>query len=199
MYKENLKQGVSLTVIPSDKFKSNLLQVEIACPLLSKTATHNALLAKVLSRCCEAYPTLKLFNTALEELYAAELDAYVLKTGETQRLCFRLSCIENSYAYDGTDVLRGALSLMREMIFRPLLVECVYDKVGIFDEAVVESEKRNLREEIEALKEDKARYAAAACIKEMCKSETYSVPVQGSIGDLNRPHIAAKPLKKKGA
>ncbi len=168
-----LREGVSLTVLTTDKFKSNLLIVELRCPLRQETATHNSLLTNVLSRCCRRYPTLREFNIALEELYAADLDAYVSKTGEVQKVCFKLSCIENDYTYDGTDVLAGGMALLGAMIFDPLLEE------GAFPSRLVESEKKNLKEEIESIKDDKSRLALNRCVKHMCADEAYSVAVGG--------------------
>ncbi len=171
----SLREGVGLTVINADKFKSNLMIVELCCPLDFKTATHNSLITNVLSRCCMEYPTLRSFNIALEELYAADLDAYVSKKGEEQKVCFKLSCIENSYTYDGADVLAGGMRLLGEMIFNPLVED------GVFPEHVVESEKKILKEEIESLKDNKPRYALSRCVKNMCKDEPYSVATAGDV------------------
>lgn len=176
----NLREGVSLTVLNTDKFKSNLLIVELRCPLSKETATHNSLITNILSRCCRPYPTLREFNIALEELYAADLDAYVSKTGEVQKVCFKLSCIENDYTYDGADVLCGGMEMLGSMIFDPLLEN------GVFPEHVVVSEKKNLKEEIEALKDNKQRYALNRCIKNMCGDEAYSVATAGDADVLEK-------------
>lgn len=175
-----LREGVSLTVLNTDKFKSNLLIVELRCPLKKETATHNSLLTNVLSRCCSRYPTLKEFNIALEELYAADLDAYVSKTGEVQKVCFKLSCIENEYTYDGADVLGGGMELLGSMIFDPLTED------GAFSQYVVDSEKKNLKEEIESLKDNKQRYAVNRCVKNMCGDEAYSVAAVGDASVLDK-------------
>ena len=170
-----LREGVDLTVLSTDKFKSNLMIVELRCPLKKETATHNSLLTNVLSRCCSLYPTLRQFNIALEELYAADLDAYVSKIGEVQKVCFKLSCVENKYTYDGADVLAGGMRLLGEMIFNPLLEN------GVFPLQVVASEKKNLKEEIETLKDDKSRFALNRCVKNMCGEEAYSVATAGAV------------------
>ncbi|MBE6678196.1 MAG: insulinase family protein [Ruminococcaceae bacterium] len=183
-----LREGVSLTVLSTDKFKSNLMIVELRCPLKKETATHNSLITNVLSRCCREYPTLRQFNVALEELYAADLDAYVSKIGEVQKVCFKLSCIENKYTYDGADVLAGGMRLLGEMIFNPLLED------GVFPLNVVNSEKKNLKEEIEALKDDKSRFALNRCVKNMCPDEPYSVATAGDVEVLAA--ITPKELKE---
>ena len=184
----NLREGVDLTVLSTEKFKSNLMIVELRCPLRKETATHYSLITNVLSRCCRKYPTLREFNVALEELYAADLDAYVSKSGEVQKVCFKLSCIENSYTYDGADVLAGGMRLLGEMIFNPLLED------GAFSASVMESEKKNLKEEIEALKDDKARLALSRCIKNMCADEAFSVTTAGDTEMLQS--ISASELKE---
>lgn len=167
-------EGVNLTVIPTDKFKSNLMIVELRCPLRAETATHYSLLTNVLSRCCREYPSLRSFNIALEEMYAADVDAYVSKSGEVQRIRFKLSCIENAYTYDKSDVLAGAMHLLGAMIFDPLL-----DENGAFPDYVVESEKKNLKEEIQSIIDDKARFAISRLVRNMCSDESYSVAVAG--------------------
>jgi len=168
-----ISEGINLTVLPTDKFKSNLMIVELRCPLRAETATHYSLLTNVLSRCCREYPSLRSFNVALEELYAADVDSYVSKNGEVQRVRFKLSCIENDYTYDRSDVLAGAMRLLGAMIFDPLLDD------GVFPDYVVESEKKNLKEEIQSLKDDKGRFAITRCIRNMCADEAYSVAVGG--------------------
>ncbi len=169
-----LGNGVKLTTLNTDKFKSNLMTVELLCPLSEETATHNSLLTNVLSRCCALYPTLREFNIALEKLYAADLDAFVSRCGETQKICFKLSCIENRYTYDGMDVFEESMRLLGEMIFRPLLEN------GVFPEQIVDGERRNLREEIESVKDDQGRYAIRRCIETMCEGEPYAVNVGGN-------------------
>ncbi len=183
-----LDGGVKLTTLKTDKFKSNLMTVELLCPLSEDTATHNSLITNVLSRCCAMYPTLREFNIALEKLYAADLDAFVSKCGETQKVCFKLSCIENKYTYDGMDVFENAMMLLGEMIFKPLLEN------GVFPDSVVEGERRNLREEIESVKDDQGRYALRRCIETMCAEEPYSVNVGGDIKVLEG--ITAAELKQ---
>ncbi len=169
----SLCRGVSLTVLPTDKFKSNLMAVKLAVPLRAETATHYSLLTNVLSRCCAEFPTLQSFNTALEELYAADLDTCVEKAGEVQNICFKLSCIEDEYTYDGADVLAGSMRMLGLMIFDPLLED------GAFPRRIVESEKDHLKEEIGTLKEDKARLAMSKCLNLMCRDEAYRVSAVG--------------------
>lgn len=166
-------EGVTLSVIPFDKQKFNFMLITLAVPLRKETATHYSLLTKVLSRCCEEFPTLKSFNIALEELYAADLDAWVHRRGEVQYVCFRLSCMENEYTYDGADVLAGAMRLLGCMVFKPLL------EGGVFPSRIIEAEKKNLKEEIESIKEDKEQYAIGRCIYEMCKNEAFSTDFLG--------------------
>ncbi len=175
-----LANGVKLTTLKTDKFKSNLMTVELLCPLSEDTATHNSLLTNVLSRCCAMYPTLREFNIALEKLYAADLDAFVSKCGEVQKVCFKLSCIENAYTYDGMDVFENAMMLLGEMIFNPLLEN------GAFPEVIVDGERRNLKEEIESVKDDQGRYALRRCIETMCKDEPYAVNVGGNVSVLEK-------------
>ncbi len=183
-----LSNGVKLTTLNTDKFKSNLLRVELLCPLSEETATHNSLITNVLSRCCAMYPSLREFNIALEKLYAADLDAYVSKCGETQKLCFKLSCVENKYTFNGEDVFEQAMLLLGQMIFHPLLEN------GAFPQSIVDGERQNLREEIESVKDDQGRFALRRAIETMCEAEPYSVNTAGNTEILKK--ITAVELKE---
>src|SRR5690606_19873523 len=61
-----------------------------------------------------------------------------------------------------------------------------------FDEQIVEKEKRTLKQRIQAVFDDKMRYANLRLVQEMCKNEPYSVPVNGYLEDVDQ--INAKNL-----
>ena len=168
-----LKKGVELTALTTDKFKSSILKVYLLTELKEETASHNSLLVDVMSASCEKYPELKLLNRKLAELYDTVVTASVSKVGEADALSFTVSFLDGKYAFDGTDLLKECCEMLGEIIFHPLV------KDGAFDKAVVEREKKNLIDAIEAEKNNKSSYAVKRCIDVMCEGEAYSVSANG--------------------
>ena len=84
--KTEIKEGVILHKIDTDKFKTNLYAVFIATPLNRETVTKNALLTAILRRGTENLKSQELISKKLEEMYGAEFNCGVEKTGDNQIL-----------------------------------------------------------------------------------------------------------------
>ena len=70
-----LCKGVSLRMLGTDKFKTNLISVYIRLPLCRDTVTRAALIPSVLKRGTEKYPSMTQLSKRLEELYGATLSS----------------------------------------------------------------------------------------------------------------------------
>ena len=74
-----ISNGIRLHWLFDDRFKTNHLTVQFLVPLAADTVSGYALLLSVLGHGCERYPTLRLLNEALAELYAASITTRVQK------------------------------------------------------------------------------------------------------------------------
>ncbi len=174
----DIKPGVRLNFIETDKFKTNFLSVNYLTPLSEKDASMKALLPMVLKRGTQSYPDITSLSKRSDMLYATYIGYYNYKRGETQIFGFASNMLANRYVKDGTDILGGALDLFEEVMFKPVLEN------GVFKSDYVESEKNNLADGIRAKINNKNSYAIKRCQEEMCRGETYAVQDTGTVEDV---------------
>ena len=82
MKRMELGQGVYLTYLPSDKFKTSFLSAQFVTPLRRQSAAANALIPAVLRRGTARYPDMQSLSAALDLLYGARIEYTVRKKGE---------------------------------------------------------------------------------------------------------------------
>lgn len=174
----NIKDGINLHLIKTDKFKTNLLSVFLTTPLNHETITENALIPAVLRRGSTNLPTQEAISIELENMYGASFDCGIDKIGNNQILKFYLETINNSYLPKEEDNLKNAIQILLEIAFNPFV------KNEAFDKNYVESEKTNLKQVIEGKKDSKATYALERCIEEMYQDDPYALYKYGKVEDL---------------
>ena len=173
-----IKQGINLHLIKTDKFKTNLLSVFLTTPLNKESVTKNALLPAILRRGTNNLKTQEEISIALEEMYGASFDCGVDKIGDNQVVKFYLETINNKYTIENEDNLKNAIKIILDIAFNPLVEN------NAFKAEYVENEKNNLKQIIEGRKDSKATYATERCIEEMYKDSPYSLYKYGTIEDL---------------
>ena len=67
--------GVHLNFVENDRYKTNFITFDFLTPLNRVNASYNTVLARVLTRGCEKYPSQLMLNRALDELYDASLSS----------------------------------------------------------------------------------------------------------------------------
>ena len=173
-----LKQGVALNTVTTDRFKTAFFTVNLFVPLQKETASAYSLLTDVLMRGTESYPTMQALNQKQDMLYSLGLGAFVQKKGEAQVVTFELTAIDDSFAFDGMAILAEGMKLMQELIFRPYLEN------GLFKADYVEQEKKNLCDDIRGRINNKTAYARSRCVEIMCEGEPYAVDHGGNVEDV---------------
>lgn len=175
----SLNEGVSLNIIPNDKFKTNYISVRFLCPMDKSTVSENALLPYVLKRGTMRLPTMTDVNKECQMLYGSDIDAFVGKTADTQCFGFVSYPLRDRYT-EGLNVTEKVLELMAEMLFSPLTVD------GKLSESYVEGEKKVLSDRVRAQINNKTRYAIRRCIEEMGKDDPSSLPETGTLETIEK-------------
>lgn len=175
-----IRKGINLHIIKTNKFKTNLLSVFLSTPLSKESVTKNALIPAVLRRGSKNMNTQDEISIALEEMYGASFDCGIDKIGDNQVLKFYLETINNEFLPENEDTLSTAIKILLEMVFNPLINE------NQFNKEYVESEIKNLKQVIEGRKDSKATYAYERCIEEMYKNMPYSLYKYGNVEDLEK-------------
>ena len=176
---EEIKQGVKLHLIDTEKFKTNLISVVITMPLSREEVTLNTLIPAVLKRGTNNLKSQDEISKKLEEMYGAEFDCGVEKLGDNHVLKFYLETLNDNFLpKENMGISKEALDLLFDIILNPYLEN------GLFKEEYVESEKNNIRLLIESKIDNKAGYALNRCIEEMYKDKPYGIYKYGYCEDL---------------
>lgn len=186
--KIEIKQGINLHTIETNKFKTNLFAIFLTLPLTRETVTKNALLTAVLRRGTKKLPSQELISKTLEEMYGAGFDCGIEKTGDYHTIKFYLEVINNQFLPEKENITKKGLELLLSIVFNP------FNENESFKEEYVEQEKENLKQIIEGKIDNKGNYALERCIEEMYKDKPYGLYKYGYIEDLN--NINAKDLYK---
>lgn len=181
-YKESeLKQGIKLHTMNTDKFKTNLIAVFLTTKLNRENVTKNALISMILRRGSKNMPTQEEISKQLEEMYGASFDCGLDKTGDNQVLKFYIEVINDNFLpQQGEDMLKMAIQKLIEIVFNP----CVENES--FKQEYLEQEKNNLKQKIEGKIDNKARYAMDRCVEEMYLDEPFGLYKFGYVEDLEK-------------
>ena len=174
-----IKQGIKLHTIKTEKFKTNLIVIMLTTKLNRENVTKNALIPAVLKRGTKKLKTQEEINKKLEEMYGATLDCGIDKTGDNQILKFYIETVNDEFLpQDAENMLKTSLKMISEFVFNP------YTENEVFKKEYVEQEKENLKQIIEGKSDNKAQYSLDRCIEEMYKDEPYGLYRYGYIEDL---------------
>ena len=180
-YKGNeLKQGIKLHLIKTNKFKTNLVAVFLSTELNRKNVTKNALISMLLRRGSKNMVTQEEISKQMEEMYGASFDCGLDKTGDNQVLKFYIEVINDSFLpQQEENMLKTAIQKLFEIVFSP------YVENDSFKQEYINQEKNNLKQRIEGKIDNKARYAMDRCIEEMYKDKPFGLYKFGYIEDLD--------------
>lgn len=180
-YKGNeLKQGIKLHTIKTDKFKTNLVAVFLSTGLDRKNVTKNALISMLLRRGSKNMTTQEEISKQMEEMYGASFDCGLDKTGDNQVLKFYIEVINDNFLPQQEEkMLKTAIQNLLDIVFNP------YIEDESFKQEYMNQEKENLKQIIEGKIDNKARYAIDRCIEEMYKDKSFGLYKFGYVEDLN--------------
>ena len=180
-YKGNeLKQGIKLHTIKTDKFKTNLVAIFLSTELNRKNVTKNALISMLLRRGSKNMPTQEEISKQMEEMYGASFDCGLDKTGDNQVLKFYVEVINDNFLpQQEEELLKTAIKNLLDIVFNP------YIEDNSFKQEYIKQEKNNLKQIIEGKIDNKARYAMDRCIEEMYKDKPFGLYKFGYVEDLD--------------
>ena len=181
-YKQTeIKKGIKLHTIKTEKFKTNLIAIMLTTKLNRENVTKNALVPAVLRRGTKNLTTQEEINKKLEEMYGASLDCGLDKTGDNQVLKFYIETVNDEFLpQEAENMLKTSLEKIFEFVFNPYLEN------GCFKKEYVEQEKENIKQIIDGKIDNKARYSLDRCIEEMYKDQPYGLYKYGYVEDLEK-------------
>ncbi|GIM44858.1 putative inactive metalloprotease YmfF [Collibacillus ludicampi] len=172
--------GLSVHVLPTEKFKMTTIAVNLQTDLEEDKATKVALIPHVLMRGSQTYPQSEHIQQTLANLYGASLSVGVAKKGEQQVIEFQMKIANEKYLGTGEPLLEQGIDLLVDVLLRPALED------GAFVKDFLEKEKEQHIKRIDSLFDDKIQYAVERCLSEMTKGERYAIPRLGQKEDLQK-------------
>ncbi|SEB47935.1 Predicted Zn-dependent peptidase [Paenibacillus sp. GP183] len=177
-FERSTHNHIRIHVMPTDRFKTFAISVYVGRPLDENEVTETALTPFVLRRGNELFPETQQFREHLDELYGAGFGFDIYKRGDYQIVQMRMDIINDRFVSSTESLLRQGLQFVGETLTKPALED------HHFRDKYVDSEKQTLQKRLEAVINDKIRYAAERCVEEMCKDEPYRLHPLGKISDL---------------
>lgn len=175
-----IKKGIKIHPIKTDKFKTDLVAVFITVPLEKKTVTMDCLIPAVLRRGTSTLKSQEEINKKLEEMYGTTFDCGIEKTGDNHVLKFYTESINDNYLPKKEELLKEQIQLLLEIILNPLL------ESGKFKKEYVISEKENIKQKIRGKIDSKEQYAVDKCIEAMYGEKPYALYKYGNVEDLEK-------------
>lgn len=174
--KYNILDNINLYVIKDKKYKTVLASTYIHRQLKREETTFNALLSKVLKNATKKFSSLLDLSIYAEKLFGLGFDIGITKRANVQSIVSQVSFLNDLYT--GESILNESISLMLDMLFEPYVAD------DSFCREYVNNQKKNLKDDIESLINDKRSYASLRCLEEMCKDEQNAVVEIGYKEDL---------------
>jgi predicted Zn-dependent peptidase len=180
---ENFERGtlgrMRIHVLPTKRFKTFTVVLYGGVPLSVSRVTSTALIPFVLRRGNRSYPETIAFREKLDDLYGAGFGFNIFKRGDHQVVQFRLDVINDQFVSSADSLLKEALQFLGETVTAPALEN------GAFRSQYVEAEKTTVKKRMDAIINDKIRYAAERCVEEMCQGDVYRLHALGRKEDLS--------------
>ena len=179
---EEIKQGIKLHCIDTNKFKTNLIAVIITLPLSREKVTFNTLIPAVLKRGTNNLKTQEDISKKLENMYGASFDCGIEKIGDNHVIKFYLEALNEKFVPKNNpqNISKDSIDLLLDIILNPLIEN------NRFKDEYVESEKNNIKLLIESKIDNKDQYALNRCIEEMYKDKPYGLYKYGYTEDLEK-------------
>ena len=187
---EEIKQGIKLHCIDTNKFKTNLISVIITLPLNREEVTFDTVIPAVLRRGTTNLKTQEEIAKKLENMYGASFDCGIEKIGDNHIIKFYLESLNDNFIPQNNvgagvpdspqKILKQSLDLLLDIILNPLIEN------NKFKDEYVETEKKNIKLLIESKIDNKDQYALNRCIEEMYKDKPYGLYKYGYTEDLEK-------------
>lgn len=176
----SIKPGIKIHKVNTNTFKTNLISVFLTTKLNKEDMTKKALILAILRRGTNNIKTQKEISEKLEELYGADFDCGIEKIGDNHVLKFYIESLNEKFLYKPENILEQSLNILLDIVFNPLVEN------GKFKTEYFEIEKQNLKQLIEAKKDNKSTYAYTRCIEEVYKNNPYGAYKYGYVEDLEK-------------
>lgn len=172
-----VNENINLFIINDKKYKSVCSSAYLHRNLDRNEVTLNSLLSKVLKCGTSDYKSINELSAYAEDLYGCSFDVAVIKRANVQSIVSSVNVVADKFT--GEDCEKQGIKLMLDLLFNPYITD------GAFSKNFVQSQKSNLKDDIDGLINDKRSYANVRCLEEMCKGESNAIVEIGYAEDID--------------
>ena len=176
--KYSVADNINLYVIDDKKYKTVYSAAFLHRRLDRGEVTLNSLLSKVLKTGTQSHPSMSELSIYAESLYGCAFDVSITKRANVQSIVSTVNMVSDRFTKEAGEA--DAFTLMLDLLFTPAVCD------GAFPADSVNSQKSNLKDDIDGLINDKRSYANVRCIEEMCKGEPNAIVEIGYAEDLDK-------------
>ena len=174
-----LSPNLTLRLCQTQKFKTEMLSLSSALPIVEQKPYMTSLLLAVLLRGTKSYPDISAINRRLDYLFGTELSVRNFYRGDAQVFGLCANILGKEYLPDDASeretLLGEVVKIMQEVFFSPAL-----DENGLLCASYVESEKKLQCDAIRAKKNHPQSYAMDRCRKLTFDNEPCGIPLYGT-------------------
>ena len=179
--KQEIKQGITIHNINTDKFKTNIVAIFLTTPMSREYVTFNSMISSILRRGSKNMPTQEDISKQMEEMYGASFNNGLDKIGDNHIMKFYLESLNDEYLPQGSNnLLKQSIEKLSEIVFNPLLEN------GSFKQEYIEQEKQAVTQRIDAKIDNKALYAKTRCVECMYKDDPAALYKYGYVEDMDK-------------
>lgn len=178
--KELILPGVTLSVINTDKFKSEYLSFTFATQIAKDEVSKNALVCDVLARGSRDYPETLQLSRALDTLYGASVSTKIGRVGDIQIFGLGASFLSGRFTPDNEDVLGEVISVLASLITSPQI------DGGAFRADHFETEKKNHINALRSRINEKRIYAVDRLKEELMRGTPGAISELGSVEGIEK-------------
>ena len=140
--------------LPSDQYVTQHVRIWLAQPIAKGIFSKASMLASLLRRGTDRYPSQRQIVEALESLWGAEMHTQISRVGGSQVTAISLQLPDGRYLPQaGSELLTEGIALLTELITEPHLIN------GLFPQDSFDQEKERLQAAIENRKNQRAVFA----------------------------------------
>lgn len=171
--------GCRLHVIKTDKFKNTLISIKFKNELNRESTTIRSLLTMCLLGGTSKLRGQQELASYLENCYGANLASNITTKGKAQIIHLTSSFVNEKFLPTKEALLKKQVELMHDILFHPLFEN------GTFTNIVVSQKKRELKDRLSALKDDKYSYALDKTLDYMGKDDILGISGVGYEEDID--------------
>ena len=179
--RQDIKQGITVHNINTDKFKTNIVAIFLTTPMSREYVTFNSVISSILRRGTKNMPTQEEISKELEEMYGANFNNGIDKLGDNHTLKFYMESINDEYLPQGNEnLLKQSIQKLSEIVFNPILEN------NVFKQEYLDQEKQAMTQRINAKIDNKALYASHRCVECMYKDDPAALYKYGYVEDIEK-------------